>query len=633
MFFRLKKTKSGQVLKLIESYRDVEGVPRHRTVVSLGDAAVDQERYKSIAKAVEARLYAHEYLPLGLELDEACQGWVDRIVRKVEQNGCWTKHARAAGGALRAVLADESVVIDGVLADQVTHSQTALLGPVLAGWEAWNALGMKELLITLNFSEQQCQTAAISVINRLTDPVAECNLPDWFADTALPELMGCTLKGAGDDRFYRISDKLLEHKTAIEAHVSQRQKTLFSLDRTVLLYDLTNTHFEGVCAANPKAKYGKNKQKRNDCPQVVVGMVFDSDGFAVAHRIFEGNQGDGPSLIHMLETLDGSIDKTTEKPIIIMDAGIGSVENRKLLKEKGYDYLVNDSRGVRKKYKEQFEADNTFAPVEGRTPEKEVLVHAMDDPNPNEEIDWTEQIVLCQSAARAQKEHAMLSRAEARMIDALKKLAARIEKGTLKTPSKIDQAIGRIRAKNTRVSRFYTIRRSETEPTALIWERKDEQIEEANALCGCYVLRTNQTGLDASALWNLYITLTRAEAGFRALKSDLGLRPNHHQVEGRVDGHIFICTLAYQLMRQILYPLESAGDYRSWETLRRILSTHTYTTVHLPTQDGRLHRIRNAGLPDERQAALYRTLGIKWRGLPRTHTVIQRDAPRTGTTL
>lgn len=633
MFFRLKKMKSGQVLKLIESYRDAEGVPRHRTVVSLGNAAMDAEQYKPIAKAVEARLYAQEYLSLGLELSEACQSWVDRIVRKVEQGGGWTQHARAAGGALRSVSAAESVVIDRVIASEVTHSQTAVLGSVLVGWDAWNALGMTELLRTLNFSEPQCQAAAISVINRLTDPVAECNLRDWFADTALPELMGCTLKGAGDDRFYRISDKLLEHKVAIEAHVSQRQKTLFNLDRTVLLYDLTNTHFEGACEANPTAKYGKNKQKRNDCPQVVVGIVFDAEGFAVAHRIFEGNQGDGPSLLYMLETLEGTLDQKPEKPMIIMDAGIGSVENRALLKEKGYDYLVNDSRGVRKKYKEQFEAADAFAPVEGRTPEKEVLVHAMDDPKPNEEIDWTEQIVLCQSAARAQKEQAMLSRAEERMIDALKKLAARIEKGTLKTPSKIDQAIGRIRAKNTRVSRFYIIERSETESSVLIWKRKDEQIEEADALCGCYVLRTNQTGLDASALWNLYITLTRAEAGFRALKSDLGLRPNHHQIEGRVDGHIFICTLAYQLMRQILYPLESAGDYRSWETLRRILSTHTYTTVHLPTQEGPLHRIRTAGLPDERQTALYRALGIKWRGLPRTHTVLQRDAPRTGTTL
>ncbi|MBM4153108.1 MAG: hypothetical protein FJ220_06275, partial [Kiritimatiellaceae bacterium] len=202
MFFRLKKTSSGQVLKLIESYRDSEGVPRHRTVVSLGDAALAPAHYKPVARAVEARLYAHEAL-LDLELDQDCQSWADRIVRKVEQEGCWTRYAREAGGVCRAAPAEDSGRIDGVIAGEVTHSQTALLGPVLAGWSAWNALGLSELLRTLSFSDQQVQTAAISVINRLVDPVAECNLPDWFADTALPELMGCTLKGAGNDRFYR----------------------------------------------------------------------------------------------------------------------------------------------------------------------------------------------------------------------------------------------------------------------------------------------------------------------------------------------------------------------------------------------------------------------------------------------
>jgi transposase len=633
MFFRLKKTGSGQVLKLIESYRDLEGVPRHRTVVSLGNAQIDPLQYKPIAQAVQMRLYAQESLQLGLELNEGCQEWADRIVRKVEQEGCWTRYARETGGSLRASLVENSVVIDGVIADQVSHSQSALLGPVLAGWHAWNTLGLTEYLRTLGFSESQCQAAAISVINRLTDPVAEYNLPEWFSNTALPELMGCTLKGAGDDRFYRISDKLLDHQVAIEAHVSRRQKTLFNLDRTVLLYDLTNTHFEGACEANPMARYGKNKQKRTDCPQVVVGIVFDAQGFAVAHRLFDGNQSDGTSLPYMLETLEATIEKPSKKPMIIMDAGLASVENRKLLQGKGYNYLINDSRGIRKKYKEHFEDKDLFRPVDGRTREKEVLVCTMNDPKPNDLINWTEQIVLCQSEARSQKEHAMLSKAELRMMVQLEKLAARITGGTLKDSTKIDQAIGRIRAKNSRVSRFYTIERSEETPSRLIWARKDASMEEADALCGCYVLRTNQAGLDACAIWKLYITLTRAEAGFRALKSDLGLRPNHHQIESRVEGHIFICTLAYQLMCQLLYPLETAGDARSWETLRRILATHTYTTVHLPTQDGTLHRIRNAGHPDERQAAIYRTLGIEWRKLPRAHTIIQKTEAATGSIL
>ncbi len=142
-------------------------------------------------------------------------------------------------------------------------------------------------------NRSQRTAAAISVINRLVDPVSEHGIHPWLETTALPEIFGENADRPGDDRFYRASDLLLKHRDALEHHIRQRQGTLFNLDRTILLYDLTNTHFEGCCESNPKAAYGKNKQGRNDCLQVVVGMVFDKDGFELAHKVFEGNRNDG----------------------------------------------------------------------------------------------------------------------------------------------------------------------------------------------------------------------------------------------------------------------------------------------------------------------------------------------------
>ena len=614
MFFRLKEARSGQVLKLVESYRDDTARPRHRAVASLGNAPLAREDWKPVAKAVEDRLYGRETL-LARELSAEHAAWVDRIVRQVGSEGRWHPFAG---------LAAEEEYLDGVRALAVSHTDTAELGTVLSGWEIWKRIGMPELLSTLGFNSSQSQAAAISVINRLADPTSEHSLLDWYRRTGLPELMGNALRGAGDDRFYRASDLLLARQGDIERHLRERQSSMFNLERTVLLYDLTNTHFEGVCPRNPKAKRGANKQKRNDCAQIVVGMVFDQYGFEMAHKVFEGTRNDGKSLVEMIGELNAAVVPGKEKPLVVMDAGVATRKNLNLLRQHGFGYLVNDSRGQRQRYLDVFREQQGFQIVQGREGKAPVRVRVMDDPQPAD-LDGgrSERIVLCKSEPRGEKEHAIVSNAERRFLDALGKLAARIEKKRLKARSKIEQAIGRIQARHTRVKKFYTIAlENDGGGLRLRWTRDDELLADAADLWGCYVLRTDEQTLNEHELWQLYISLTQAEEGFKALKTDLGLRPNPHHKEERVDAHVFICVLAYHLLRNILWTLEQKGDHRNWETLKRVLRTHCYTTILLPTRNGQTHRIRKAGQPEECQKTIYRNLGIDWGRLPYHRSVI-----------
>ena len=619
MFFRLKATKTGQVLKLLESYRDAAQVPRHRTVVSLGNADIPASDWRAIAKAVEDILHAHEALfPPELSPEQAA--WVDRIVAQVNNEGKWRRPPSAPAQP-------PSDVIDGVLGGQVTHTNTTELGTVLVGWEIWKCLGMPELLEELGFNADQCRSAAISVINRLVDPSSEHSLPEWYRRTGLPELMDNALRGCGDDRFYRVSDKLLTHRKTIEQHLRERQRSLFNLNRTVLLYDLTKTHFEGLCKRNPKAKRGKNKQKRDDCLQIVVGMLFDQYGFEMSHQVFEGNQSDSKSLIEMVDALSASVPPDGTKPLVIMDAGIATEENLRLLREHGFGYLVNDTRTRRKRYIEEFRQSDAFTEVPDRPGKPPVLVRIIPNPHPSEDADPSraDRIVLCKSEQRGEKENAMLSNAEQHFLDALEKLAQRIEKGRLKVRSKMERCIGRICARHPRVSRYYTVAIEEVpDGSRLAWQRHDEMFAEAADLWGCYVLRTDEQTLNEHELWELYISLTRAEDGFKALKTDLGLRPNPHHKEERVDGHVFICVIAYHLLRNILWTLEQQGDTRSWESIKRVLRTHCYTTILLPTRDGSTHRIRKAGQPEECQKAIYQALGINWNRLPAHRSIVNK---------
>ena len=665
MYLRKKKTPHGEVLQLIESYRNEEGKPRNRVVISLGNPEIPEENWRRIARRVEQRLYQRGKLfepPLPPEQEAMVREWVDTIVRRIDLQGKWQpistymKQRSTACPVIRSPRPEP--VIDGVLTEGVSHESTAMLGPVLAGLSAWKRLGMDECLKELGVNDSRIQSAVVSVINRLADPVSEHRLPEWVAGTALPELLDNDLLKSGKDRYYRASDTLLAHQDAITRHLRQKTAKLFSLERTICLYDLTNTYFEGTGEKNPKAKRGKSKEKRNDCPQVVVGMVLDEYGFELAHKVYEGNRKDSTTVSDMarqLKEIAGNDPEGLLAPdssMVIMDGGLSSPDNLKSVQKAGFHYLVNDSRRGRKRYIDAFRDQEGFYEVTGRrkrtTP---VRIKPWTDP------DTGDRLLLCKSDQRGEKEKAILSRAEERLVTDIERLSTRIEKGRLKDPVKIQRAIGRIRAKNPRSARFYTIELIEkgNETKAVIgkiknkqdkvgdgrdkgkgkgnskkknkvcyrlhYQRKDEQIQMEEDLHGTYVLRTSRQDIEPERLWKLYITLTRAEDGFKMLKGNLGLRPNFHQIEHRVDAHVFITILAYQLLQTILYPLRKAGDNRNWESIRRVLETHCYTTILLPTVSGELHRIRKPGIPDERQRAIYRALGVDLKQLPVKHAV------------
>lgn len=646
MFFRFKKLKSGRVTQLVESYRDAEGVPRHHMLVSLGNYSIPSRYKRQIERAVESRLRGEQQL-FGPDVPAQVCSLIDDVVRRVEAGGRWRDRPRLkqkrTGGAGSSP-GGTPVMVDGVLVDQVTHTDTTQLGVSLLGLHAWRRLGMPETLERLGFNAAQRNAAAASVINRLDEPCSENGLPAWVASSSLVDLLGDDVLRGGEDRFYRISDKLLANRDALEEHLRERQTQIFGLRRTILLYDLTNTHFEGACRSNPKAVRGANKQKRNDCPQVVVGMVFDQEGFELAHRTFKGNTSDGSTLLSMVETLRDAAAPcgrlpSTLRPLVVMDSGIATVANRKLLRDRGFSYLVNDSRPGRKKWQQHFTEDG-FASVSGRESKTEVSVRAMDIETEEEDEDGTqttveERVVLCRSDGRLQKELAIRSKAEEKLLTDLTKLSDRVAAGRLKDQAKIQRAVGRVLQRNPRVGRYYSVQvdpASEDGATraTVRWERRDDAWSEDGNMFGCYVLRTDRRDLPAEELWQLYMTLCHAEDGFRALKSDLGLRPNYHQLEHRVDAHVFITVLAYQLLHFIRYTLRQAnGDTRSWATLRRLLQTHCYTTVLMPTVDGSLYRLRRPGRPEAAHQQIYRQFAISTAGLPRSEMVTERPESTT----
>jgi hypothetical protein len=221
-----------------------QGQPRHRVVISLGDAPLAQEDWKAVAAMVADQLYGQTPLVPATLSDRARQ-YVDSITRRVLREGRWLP--------LRPAVVDpQAQSLDGVLVDQVTHSQSAVLGPALLAYHAWKELGLPAALRDLGFNPTQQALAAAAVINRLVEPLSEHALAAWLAGTALPDLLGEGILKGDSNRFYYVSDALLRQQGPLEAHLRGQQARHFHHPRTILLYDLTNTHFEGRLWATPR---------------------------------------------------------------------------------------------------------------------------------------------------------------------------------------------------------------------------------------------------------------------------------------------------------------------------------------------------------------------------------------------
>ncbi len=686
MFFRRKPTARGFNWQLVESFRNEEGQPRQRIVVSLGNASLPEDELKFIANVLERKLrHQSDFFSQEQEaaqLSEEASSWVDRIYRQVvrDERFCQPQSVSDIEGMSLASprLTDSSSrgprsssdQLDAVRLNEIEHENSSMLGPLLPVKAAWESLRVSQCLRDLGFSRKQITAAAASVIGRLVEPSSEYALVRWIPTTSLPELLGDCVLGFDHKRFYRISDKLLRNHEAIEAHLRDHSQKLFALERTVILYDLTNTYFEGEALGNEKAKRGKSKEKRHDRPLVVLGMVYDGSGFALAHKTFAGNTNDGKSLLDMVRDLkrcsgQAPGDEASEqndrrqmeldeqsacakiKTLVVVDAGVATRENLVMLREAGFSYLVNDTRSRRSRYLEQFGNHAKFRPLPGRDdvknkPPVEVCMHreapidAESDPNDgpgdgtngDQSAQKMDTILLCRSQGRQRKEAAIFSKAEARFLKQAQKLDHRLKNRRLANSKKIQQAVGRLKAQNSRVQRFYAIElRNEDNPReGLLFESKERDLQEHRELFGCYALRTDRQDFAPDELWRVYISLTQAEEGFRALKSDLGLRPNFHQNEDRVDGHIFITVIAFHLWKWIRHKLDCANDTRDWVTVRRLLQTHCYATLIVPCEDGGVYHIRKPGRPETQQRKLYELFGVKTSNLLKTTVKYRKTA-------
>src|SRR5436309_5763378 len=572
---------------LVESCQTPKG-PRQRTICSLGSLeAAPAEDWLALAHKLQSALQGQVSLPdAPAEIEE---------FRQKARKGTKRAHAAVSNGAIT------------VEPGRVDTEEMREAGPVHVGHQMWRQLGIDAILGRAGFSQRACTLTEAMTLNRLISPLSEHAMPDWIRRTALGDIVGEDFSALYDEKLYRNLDRLHPNREHIERELAEREKTLFNLDDTVYLYDLTSTYFEGQAKANPQAKRGYSRDKRGDCKQVVIGLVLDPAVCPKAHEVFDGNVRDKDSVKAMLDALERRMGKKPGATVIV-DRGMAFDENLDQIKGRGLHYLVAGLQPERNQWLEELENDDGWEQVV-RTPsprnpfQKKTRVEIKRQPKGDVIY------ILCRSEGREEKDRAMRETHGAKLLAHLSKLQRRVAQGHLKNPNKIHQSIGRLMERYPRVARYYDIT-YEADHKNLSWKELADKKAIAQKLDGSYILKTDRQDLTADEIWRFYILLTRVEDAFRDIKSPLMERPIFHHLQNRTQTHIFLCVLAYHLLAAIEHRFLEAGIHTSWWTLRQQLSTHQVATIVLPTTDGRVLKIRKGSIPEPVHRQIYATLHI-----------------------
>ena len=590
MFIRQTQTRSNSTgdpyytYRLVESRRVGKKVSQH-TLLNLGSHFdLPAEAWPELCTRIEQILNSEQ--PLFTS---------DAAIEKIAQN--IYSQILARRGELQALSNEEPAHYEEVDLNSLQQIKPRSVGAEHVSLQALKELHLPQILEEAGFNTRQQAEALGNIIGRMCAPRSELATAKWLKEkSALGELLKHDFTPMPLIQLYRASDRLFRNKKLIEEKIFNRVQDIFNITPTITLYDLTNTYMEGNAEANPKAKRGRSKEKRSDCPLLTLALTLDGSGFIRHSEVFEGNVSEGSTLEKMLNRL-----QAPAGALVIMDAGIASEENLQWLISNKYNYLV-----VSRETKRDIDMEKTS--IIQSAGNHQIHLNRLTG-------DHAGEIKLaCWSEQRAMKDQSINQSFREKYEQELTKISQGLQKPNFtKKRDAVHQRIGRLKQKHTRVSAHYQIDLKVDETsglvTALNWSYQPQPASKQTHP-GVYKLRTTLADWEDETLWRTYTMLTDLESVFRSLKSELGLRPVYHHLEKRCDGHLFITVLAYQAVQVIRRKLREHGINESWASLRETLGQQYRITATFKQRDGKTLHIRQATRPEEELADIYAKLGI-----------------------
>jgi Transposase DDE domain len=505
--------------------------------------------------------------------------------------------------ALRRVLKGETAIVSQ---EELLIERSLPHGHVAAVSGMARKLGLHKLF--RGFPPRLAKLATAMIVARVIEPAAKLATARQLSEATAAHSLGAVLElGAVDeDELYAALDLLGQAQPKIEAVLAKRHLR----DGCLVLYDLTSSYLEGRhCEL---ARLGYSRDGKKDKLQIVFGLLCAADGCPVAVEVFDGNTGD-PS------TLAAQVTKLKERfglsrVVLVGDRGmITEARIAEDLTPAGLDWLT----ALRAPAIQALAADN--GPLQLSLFDERDMAEIASPDYPGERL------IVCRNKAlaaeRARKREELLAATGADLA----RIKARVERG--RTPlagaDKIGLAAGAVLGKRKMAKHFDLA----ITDASFSFTRNEASIQKEAALDGFYVLRTSVPAetLDAAAVVSTYKSLAQVERAFRSLKTvDLGVRPIHHRLAGRVRAHVFLCMLAYYVvwhMRERLAPL-LFGDHDKENARKGRASPVAPAKVSAAAKAKAASRKTTDGLPVHSFRTLLQDLATLTR-----NTVRMGDAP------
>ena len=609
--------------RLLESYRNHHGQACHRTMLSAGFLdELNADQLNAIQKILTAKVanLDNSLFELPYSDDLVVLDYVELFFNRMVIE----KRIDIPSDVVKSKVSRHGKEYHRIDINSIRNKDVREIGAEWMSFQAVGQLRIASFLEQQGWDDSDIRLALTHIISRAVYPASELKTSSWIKEnSAVCEITGFDREKVTKDQLYRISTKLYNEKEALEQYLSFRTNELFDIEDRIMLYDLTNTYFEGRKTGSELAKFGRSKEKRSDAKLVVLALVVNPQGFIKYSAILQGNISDPATLESMIENLRLKTSSSAKKALIVMDAGIATEDNLKMVKDKGYDYLCV-TRSNLKNYTVQ--ADAAIVTVTDNKKQKIELCPVKSDNN-------TDYYLKVESHTKKLKECSMNDQFRTRFEDGLQIIADSLtKKGGVKQADKVYERIGRLKGKYPSIARYFDIevveqqieskikgkhKQATTEPeqkqkqiaTAISWAIKPDV--EINARSGIYFLRTSLEGDSQKMLWQFYNTIREIEATFRVLKTDLDLRPIYHKKDESTMAHLHLGLLAYWVVNTIRHQLKKENIHSGWSEIVRIMNTQKAVTTLAQNDKDQVIQIRRCTEPNQKVQTLYDALKYK----------------------
>jgi hypothetical protein len=595
--------------RLVHTYK-IGNKVRHQNILSLGSLeTLPRERHKALADRIEELVTGNALTLFSKgqafeEIEQLATGFAAKIVKD--------KLFGQSPDKKRQLSKPVQKSIQEVDLESMEQLQSREIGGEWLVKQVFDVLGIAPILEGAGLRGTQVDIAQMLVTGKLLYPSSELGAERWLKENSGARELYATKEDVSRYRLYGAAEAMYKNKDTIEKGLYGKLCSLFSGRSKIVVYDLTNMHFTGQMIGSQKANFGRSKQKKTGSKLIGLALSIDSLGFVRYSKFYNGNVSEPGTFENMLSDVTHQMDTNGEKPIVVMDAGIATEDNLRLIRGSGYDYVCV-SRIVPKNY--SMLTDDAESVTDNRGNKIELTKVSAQDTE--------DRFLHVRSDQKYKKEssidHKLTLRLEAQLQDIKDKLP---KKGTVKKIGKVHEKVGRIKGKLSRVGWLYDIQYTEDKEKETVTDINWQRVKERERPMGEYFLRYTNNAISETDIWNVYNTTRDVEAVFRCLKTDLKIRPIHHQKDKYIEPHIWLGILAYQMVNYIRKALkENRIDY-SWTTIVETMKSMQSSIVRVDNTENEKIYVKLCTRPTKNQELIFDSLNFKHRPFVRKTKVV-----------